>query len=66
MWKVLAYGALTDSLFIYAVDAPKDAKETDVACYAYARHGVSYRDGDVSEYLGPQYNVEWIDKDFDA
>lgn len=66
MWKVLAYGATTGSLFIYAVDAPQDASDNDVACYAYARHGISYRDGEVPEYLGPEFSVEWIDKEINA
>lgn len=62
MWKVLAYGADTGSLYIYAVDAPEDANETAVACFAYAKHGQSHSLGDVTELLGPDYNTEWVDK----
>lgn len=65
-WKVLAYGADSGSLYIYAVDAPETANEIDVACYAYAKHGISHRDGDVSELLGPHNNVEWVDKPYDG
>lgn len=62
MWKVLAYGEDTGSLYIYAVDAPEDAKEIDVVCYAYAKHGQSHSLGDVTELLGPEWNTEWVDK----
>ena len=66
MWKVLAYGAATGSLYIYAVDAPQDAAESDVACYAYARHGMAVRDelDPLDEYLGPQWTAEWVDKSY--
>lgn len=66
MWKVLAYGSVTGSLFIYAVDAPEDALEVDVACYAYARHGMAVRDGELDEYLGPDYTTEFIAKEINA
>lgn len=62
MWKVLAYGEDTGSLYIYAVNAPQDANETDVVCYAYAKHGQSHSLGDVTEFLGPEWNTEWVDK----
>lgn len=66
MWKVLAYGAETGSLFIYSVDAPESSNSEDVVTCAYAKHGMAYRNGDVPEYLGPRYNAEWIDKENDA
>jgi hypothetical protein len=64
MWKVIAYGEDTGSLYIYAVEAPEDAEEVDVACFAYARHGQSKVRGDVLEYLDPGYTTEWVDKNY--
>lgn len=64
MWKVIAYGEDTGSLYIYAVDAPETAREVDVACYAYARHGQSRARGDVCEFLGAEYTTEWTDKTY--
>jgi hypothetical protein len=45
--------------YLYLVDAPETVRPTDVACLAYAQHGVLYRAGEVQSYLGPTYVARW-------
>lgn len=59
MWVVEAEG--DQNTYTYLVDAPEDATPMDVACSAYAQHGMLYRAGRVPELLGPFHVARWQD-----
>lgn len=59
MWMVTALSEVGTE-YVYSVDAPKFARPTDVACCAYAQHGVLYYDFEtVDELLSPLWRAEW-------
>lgn len=59
MWVVEAIGMVTEGTFTYLVEAPEDTAPVDVACVAYRQHGISLREGTVTEPLGADHITYW-------
>jgi len=60
MWVVEAQAESGNGTYTYLVDAPQDADPMQVACCAYAQHGILFFDeGAVAEKLGPIHQAYW-------